>query len=119
MRGRENSTDRLLALLGDEAVRIILTETDERPMSAQMLDERCDVSLSTIYRRIEDLLDQRLIRSHTEVRADGNHYDLYESNLEHLDITLEDGDFDVELTRRNDAPDRFRTIWDSMQGRDE
>ena len=119
MGGRENSTDRFLAFLGDEAVRIILTETDERPMSAQMLDQRCDASLSTIYRRIEDLLDHQLLRSRTKVRPDGNHYDLYESNLEHLDITLEDGNFDVELTRRNDAPDRFRTIWDSMQERDE
>ena len=119
MSGRENSNDRLLALLGDEAVRIILTATDERPMSAQMLDQCCDASLSTIYRRIEDLLDHKLLRSHTKVRADGNHCDLYESNLERLDVTLENGDFDVELTRRNDAPDHFRNIWDSMQERDE
>ena len=119
MSGCESSNDRLLALLGDEAVRGILTAADEKPMSAQMLDERCDASLTTIYRRIEDLLDQQLLRSHTKVRTDGNHYNLYEANLERLDITLEDGDFDVELTRRNDAPDRFRDIWDSMQVRNE
>lgn len=115
----ERENDRLLALLGDDAVRGILTATDERPMSAQMLDQHCEASLTTIYRRIEALLEHQLLQSHTKVSADGNHYSLYEANVERLDVTLEDGDFDVELTRRDDAPDRFRSIWDSMQGYDE
>lgn len=118
MSRRENASERLLTLLGDEAVRGILTATDERPMSAQTLDQHCEASLTTIYRRIDDLLDHQLLRSQTEVSEDGNHYNLYEANVENLDITLEEGDFDVELTRRDDAPDRFRNIWDSMQERD-
>lgn len=119
MSGRESADDRLLALLGDDAVRGILAATDERPMSAQTLERHCEASLTTIYRRVEDLLDHELLQSHTKVSADGNHYELYEANVERLDVTLEDGDFDVELTRRNDAPDSFRDIWDSMQGCDE
>ncbi|SFL44792.1 Helix-turn-helix domain-containing protein [Halogranum rubrum] len=113
-----NTNNQLLTLLGDDAVRGILAATDKEPMSAQMLDEHCDASLTTIYRRLEDLLEHQLLQVETAVRSDGNHYGLYEANLDHLNVTLENGDFDVELARRDDAPDRFRGIWDAMQGRE-
>lgn len=118
MRRSENTSNQLLVLLGDDAVRGILTATDRSPMSAQMLDQRCDASLTTIYRRLEDLLEHQLLQVETAVRPDGNHYKLYEANLDHLNVTLSDGDFDVELAKRDDAPDRFRGIWDAMQGRE-
>lgn len=107
--------DRILELLSDDVVKRILTVTDQRATSAQRLDEHCDASLATIYRRIEDLLELGLIRERTEFRADGNHFKKFESNLERLAVSLDDGDLRVAVDRRDDAPDRLRTIWDAMQ----
>lgn len=115
MNGTESAENQLLSLLGDETVQRILTATDERSMSAQMLEARCDASLTTIYRRIEELLEHELLQVRTEVQSDGNHYKAYEARLKHLGVNLRDGALDVEVERRNDAPDRFRDIWDAMQ----
>lgn len=108
-------TDRIFELLSDDVVKRILTVTDQRAMSAQTLEEYCDASLATVYRRVEELLALGLLSERTEFRSDGNHYKKFESNLEHLAVTLDDGDLTVAVDRRDDAPDRLRMIWDAMQ----
>jgi biotin operon repressor len=80
-------------------------------MSASTLTETCDASRATIYRRIDDLLTE-----HLEIDADGNHYNVYETNLEHVDIHLVDGEFEIQVTRREDAADRLSRIWDELRG---
>ncbi|MFC6952945.1 transcriptional regulator [Halorubellus litoreus] len=111
----ESIDDRILDALSDDVGKRILTMTDRRAMSAHSLEEHCEASLATIYRRIEELLDLGLLREQTCVQSDGNHYRQFESNLEHLAVTLDDGDLHVDVDRRDDAPDHFRTIWDAMQ----
>ena len=86
-----------------------------RSTSAQGLEEYCDASLATVYRRIEDLLELGLLREQTEYRSNGNHYKTFESNLEHLAVSLEDGNLEVAVDRCDDAPDRLRMMWDAMQ----
>ncbi|WP_336360302.1 ArsR family transcriptional regulator [Haladaptatus sp. ZSTT2] len=81
-----------------------------------MLEQSCDASLTTIYRRIEELREFELVRERVNVHPNGNHYKTYEANLEHLGVHLTDGKLDVEVKHRDDGPDRFRGIWDAMQG---
>lgn len=107
----------ILDLLSDDVVKSILTVTDQRAMSAQSLEAHCDASLATIYRRIEELLELGLLREQMELQADGNHYKMFQSNLERLSVSLDDGDLEIDVDRRDDAPDRFRTVWDAMQPR--
>lgn len=116
MTGTESPDEQALALLGDDLARAILAATDERPLSAEGLEERCDASLATIYRRVESLLDHGLLVERTDLRSDGNHRREFESNFDRLDVSLNGSEFDVEIARRDDAPDRFRGIWDAMQG---
>ncbi|WP_436927429.1 hypothetical protein [Halosimplex amylolyticum] len=111
----ERPDDRIIDMLSDDIGKHILMATDQQAMSAQRLEGHCDASLATIYRRIEDLLDVGLLRERVEIQADGNHYRRFESNLDRLAVTLEDGNLDIDVERRNDAPDRFRAIWDAMQ----
>lgn len=110
----EARNDRILDVVSDDVVKSILTVTDRQAMSAQTLEAHCDASLATVYRRIEELLELGLLRERTELRADGNHYKMFESNLEHLSVRLDDGDLEIDVDRRDDAPDRLRTIWDAM-----
>lgn len=107
----------VLGVLSDDTAKDILTVTDQRAMSAQALEARCDASLTTVYRRIDELLECRLLRERMELQPDGNHYKTFESNLEHLSVTIDDGDLEVDVDRCDDAPDRLRTIWDAMQPR--
>jgi predicted transcriptional regulator len=97
-------------------VQAVLRATNSQPMSASMLTDTCDASRATIYRRIDDLLDHDLLIEQLKVDADGNHYKVYEANLEHVDIHLVDGEFDIRVTRREDAADRITRIWDELRG---
>lgn len=110
-----SQTDRLFELLSDDVVKSILTVTDRRAASAQTLEEHCDASLATVYRRIEELLELGLLSAQTEFQPNGNHYERFESNLDHLAVSLEDGNLEVAVDRCDDAPDRLRVIWDAMQ----
>jgi len=106
----------LLALLDDEYARAILTETSVEPMSASTLSDRCDASLPTIYRRLDRLGESQLISERTKIAEDGNHYSVYEANLESVALTIDDGSLDVEVQYRDDdVADRFTRMWEGMR----
>ena len=106
----------VLAVLDDEYARDILTHTSVEPMSASTLSDRCDASLPTIYRRLDRLKECRLVTEETELAPDGNHYSVYSANLERLELTLDDGTFDLELTyREEDVADKFTRMWEGLR----
>jgi len=106
----------VLSVLDDEYARDILTHTSVEPMSARTLSERCDASLPTIYRRLDRLESCRLVTEETELAPDGNHYSVYSANLECLELSLEDGSFDLELTyREEDVADKFTRLWEGLR----
>jgi DNA-binding transcriptional ArsR family regulator len=113
--GNDSATD-LLTLLGDEHVQAMLRATTRTSMSASMLTETCDASRATIYRRIDDLLEHDLLIERLEIDGEGNHYKVYEANLEHVAIHLDDGEFEIQVTRREDAADRLSRIWEELRG---
>ncbi|WP_137287023.1 ArsR/SmtB family transcription factor [Halorussus salinisoli] len=108
----------LFALLDDEYARGILTETSREPMSAQTLSDRCDASLPTIYRRLDDLESCDLVEKRTRPASDGNHYALYEATVEHIGVYVRDGEIDVYVgdDEDEDAADRFTDVWEDMRG---
>lgn len=106
----------VLSVLDDEYARDILTNTSIEPMSASTLSDRCDASLPTIYRRLERLEECRLVTEETKLAADGNHYSVYSANLEGLELTLEDGAFELELNYSDeDVADKFTRMWEGMR----
>ncbi|MFC7079690.1 winged helix-turn-helix domain-containing protein [Halorussus caseinilyticus] len=105
----------IAALLEDETVRTILTETSIEPMSANALSERCGASEPTIYRRLKDLRAYDLIEEQT--RPDptgGHHYKVYSPRLRRVTVELEDGSLTVELKREEDIADRFTDLVEGM-----
>lgn len=102
----------LVALLDDEHVRSILTATSDEPLSARELGERCDVSVSTIYRRVDRLEDADLLRERTRPRSDGHHETVYVSTFDRFELTVRDGEMDWELDRRpTDVADELTRMW--------
>jgi DNA-binding transcriptional ArsR family regulator len=108
----------LLALLEDEHARAILAETSAEPMSATMLSERCGVSESTIYRRVERLQRCGLLEEHMRFQSDGHHHNVYVSRVESFTVRFEDGAVDIEIVERDlpeeDVADRFTSMWEGL-----
>jgi len=106
--------EEVLDTIGDEKARDVLAAISEEPRSAKQLGEALEMSLPTVYRRIEMLEENDLVRSSTYVAEDGNHYDVYESNFDSTVIRLEDDQYDVRIYRKENVPDRFANLWDDL-----
>ena len=110
----EHSIEEILDTIGDEHARRVLAAISREPRSAKELSEECDLSLPTVYRRIEMLNQYNLVKDQTLVADDGNHYKVYESNFESTVISLEDDEYRVRIYREENLPDRFSQLWDDL-----
>ena len=104
------------ALLEDEYAHAILVQTSSRELSASQLSEACDASVSTVYRRIERLQEFDMLEERLQLDPDGHHYRTYAARLERIEIELDDGAFDVEVTYREEtAADRFTDLFEGLR----
>lgn len=102
----------LLSLLDETVVRSIILATSEQPRSAPELAERCGVSQSTIYRRIDQLRERDLVAETTRPKPEGHHETVYASTLERVELEVTDGELDVTVTRRgDDVADALTDLW--------
>ena len=106
--------EEVLDTIGDEHARDVLAAISVEPKSAKELAEECDLSLPTVYRRLEMLDEYDLVTDRTLVAEDGNHFKVYESNFESTVISLEDDEYRVRIYREENLPDRFSQLWDDL-----
>lgn len=105
----------VLRSLDDDNCRAILRLLD-RPKSASELYEACDLSSSTVYRKLELLRDAALVREYTDVRSDGPNVTRYERDFTDVSITITDDGFTVSVARpERDAEDRLASFWSAMK----
>lgn len=105
------------ALLSDGHVRTILAATSAEPRSAETLAERCGVSVSTIYRRVDRLTDAGLVAERTRPRPDGHHETVYVATLARVEVTVADGSVEWTLERdrgRTDVADELARMWGEL-----
>ncbi|GGN98469.1 MULTISPECIES: ArsR/SmtB family transcription factor [Haloarcula] len=99
-------------LLDDDHARTILVATSAEPRSASELSDRCGVSVSTIYRRVDRLTAADLLEEQTRPRADGHHDTVYVSTLERFELAIRDGDLTWRIERRGeDVADQLSRLW--------
>jgi predicted transcriptional regulator len=110
----DRSIEEILDTIGDQHARRVLAAISRDPKSAKELGEECNLSLPTVYRRIEMLDEHDLVTDRTLVADDGNHYKVYESNFDSTLISLEDEEYEVEIYRKENLPDRFEQLWDDL-----
>lgn len=120
--GETPDPETLFTLLGDEYVRTILKAASEEPMSARALSEECDSALSTVYRRVEDLVEAGVLLveagvllEETRVVADGSHHSVYETRLDELTVRIANGEFEMDLTVERYTPERFTRMWEGIR----
>lgn len=108
--------DEILDLLDDEYVQSILLQTRNDAMSAKELSEECGISLSTIYRRTERLIEYGFLAERRIAQPDGNHYSVYEAQLDELTVRLTDEGFEIAVSKKptGHLADRFTDIWEGL-----
>ena len=109
--------DEVFALLDDEYARAILSATSYEPMTAPELSDQCDMSKSTVYRRLDKLEECSLVKAQHVLDPDGHHTKQYEAQLDELVVSLEEGQFDVSLqtaTRTEEFADVFTDLWEGL-----
>lgn len=117
--GRDRAADpevpdeELLEALADEAVRAILAAL-ETPKTARELTEETGLPSSTVYRKLDRLVDIGFLEESTRVSPDGKHASEYERGFEDFVLRVsEDGSLEVTLVH-DDAADRLANLWSTV-----
>lgn len=86
-------------------------------MTASELSEQCNMSDSTVYRRLNKLEKCGLVRAAYVPDPDGNHKKQYKAQLDELVVSLDEGEFKVNLqtaTRAQEFADAFTDLWEGL-----
>lgn len=105
----------LFELFADDYAREILLAADESPRTAKELSQRCDASLTTIYRRLSTLQEHGLVRVHSTIGSGGEHKRLFETTVETLHVAISDGELDLSVETRDEFADNFTTLWKNLR----
>lgn len=103
----EFSSQRILSAIADPYSRKILASTAYEALGALTLAKECGIPVTTVYRRIEELVRAGLVASVRAARTrDGKWFDLYRSTVKRIDVSSENGALSVGLVKNGKLPDR-------------
>jgi DNA-binding transcriptional ArsR family regulator len=83
--------DDLLGALADGGCRAILDAAGEDALCAREIADRCDLPLSTTYRKLDRLTGAGLLAERTRVRGSGRHASEYVRRVESAHVSLDAG----------------------------
>jgi predicted transcriptional regulator len=112
----DQTIEEVLDTIGDTEARRVLAAVSQDSLSAKELGEELDLSLPTVYRRLEILQEHDLVTSRTLVAENGNHYKVFECNFNSTVISLDDDEYNIRIYREDNLPDRFSDLWDDLSG---
>lgn len=114
--GENPSLEAVAAALDDPDCRAIVRCLEE-PMTANELSNRCEIPMSTTYRKLDRLSTASLLTEGTELRSDGHHATIYEVDFEEVAVRLtEDRQLVVEIDRPLRSPEeRLARIWTEVR----
>lgn len=93
----EVSKDVLLRILADKYSRVILDATIDSPKSAIELSAECKIPISTAYRRVQELHDNKLLGISGSINDNGKKYFLYKSKIKSIMACFNDGSLEIEI----------------------
>jgi len=93
--------DNLLEILSDKYCRTILESTMNKSKSAIEISADSNIPMSTIYRRIQTLRDNNLVKTSGIITQDGKRLFMYKSKIKGIQSVFNDGKIEVELILNN------------------
>jgi DNA-binding transcriptional ArsR family regulator len=91
--------------LNDEDACAIMKTLDETSLSAKEVSERCELSMSTTYRKLNQLSEVGLLEEQTEITLEGKHLTRFHRCIDTIAITITDNGFELELSG-GDLPEK-------------
>ncbi len=89
--------ENFLEILSDKYCRSILEAIMDTPKSAIEVSREKIIPLSTVYRRIQQLHDSKMIRTSGVITEEGKRLFLYKSKIKEVNTRFSDGKLDVEV----------------------
>ncbi|HSF27893.1 MAG TPA: helix-turn-helix domain-containing protein [Nitrosopumilaceae archaeon] len=89
--------DVMLRILADKYSRAILDATMDSPKSAIDLSAECKIPISTAYRRVQELHDNKLLGISGSINDDGKKYFLYKSKIKSIMTCFNGGSLEIEI----------------------
>jgi len=98
----------ILGIISDKYCRAILTATMEKSKSATEITAHTGIPISTVYRRLQTLHDNKLVRISGSISEDGKKYFLYKSKVKAISTNF-NGDFiEIEI-----VPNKSDQSWEN------
>jgi predicted transcriptional regulator len=96
-----NQKDDMLDILSDKYCRAILESIMNVPKSAIEITVETNIPMSTVYRRIQNLYDNKLLQISGMIAKEGKRLFMYKSKIKGIQSTFNDGKTEVDLILNN------------------
>ena len=93
----DSKKDVILSIMADRYCRMILQAIVEKPKSVMEISRETHAPISTVYRRIQTLYDNKIIQASGMITEDGKKLFLYKSKIKGINSKYDDGQIKVEL----------------------
>ena len=93
--------DNLLEILSDKYCRTILESIIHKSKSVIEITNETKIPMSTVYRRIQTLHDNKLLATSGMITDDGKRLFLYKSKIKGIRSMFNEGKIEVELILNN------------------
>ena len=93
----ESRKDAILEVVSDKYCRAILEKTMEKPKSAIEISAETKIPISTVYRRLQTLHDNKLLVISGSISADGKKYFLYKSRIKAISTSFNGSNIEIEV----------------------
>lgn len=87
----------ILEMISDKYCRTILEVTMDKPKSAMKIANETKIPISTVYRRLQDLTDNRLLRISGIINDEGKKYFLYKSKVKEISTTVNGNYIELQI----------------------
>jgi len=93
----EQRKEAILNIISDKYCRQILNSTMDRPKSAMELSSESKIPISTVYRRIQTLHDNKLVGVTGLISDDGKKYFLYKSKVKAITSSCNGSEIEIQV----------------------
>ena len=93
----DDRKDAILQVISDKYCRAILETTMDKPKSAMEISAESKIPISTVYRRLQTLHDNKLLGISGSISDDGKKYFLYRSKVKAISSSFSGNFVEIEI----------------------
>ncbi|MDH3191221.1 MAG: helix-turn-helix domain-containing protein [Nitrosopumilus sp.] len=93
----DSRKDAILEVMSDKYCRAIIENTMDKPKSAMEISAETKIPISTVYRRLQTLHDNKLLGISGSISDDGKKYFLYKSKIKAIATTFNGSNIEIEI----------------------